>query len=122
MNHGSNNGDETLQSASLRAPLYPFATFASFCSFLLYSFRLCASVSLCELFGFGSARLCFICVSSVAFLLTSTGCSLFRTPGNGPLQNPMFIPAVDRDLLWNQTVDSVDDYFRIEREDRVRVI
>jgi hypothetical protein len=34
----------------------------------------------------------------------------------------MFIPAVDRELLWNQTVDSVDDYFRIEREDRVRVI
>jgi hypothetical protein len=34
----------------------------------------------------------------------------------------MFIPAVDRELLWNQTVDSVDDFFRIEREDRLRQI
>jgi hypothetical protein len=57
-------------------------------------------------------------------MLTSTGCtSLFgRRSGAGPLQNPMFVPAVDRELLWNQTVDAVDDYFRIEREDRVRQI
>ena len=40
----------------------------------------------------------------------------------GGVENPLFIPAVDRELLWNQTVDAVDDYFRIEREDRVRLI
>jgi hypothetical protein len=34
----------------------------------------------------------------------------------------MFIPPLDREFLWNQTVDAVDDYFRIEREDRVRQI
>jgi len=34
----------------------------------------------------------------------------------------MFIPPIDREFLWNQTVDAVDDYFRIEREDRVRPI
>jgi len=34
----------------------------------------------------------------------------------------MFIPPLDREFLWNQTADAVDDYFRIEREDRVRLI
>jgi hypothetical protein len=29
---------------------------------------------------------------------------------------------VDREFFWNQTVDAVDDYFRIEREERVRMI
>ncbi len=44
--------------------------------------------------------------------------------GGPPVQmeNPMLVPAIDRELLWNQTVDAVDDYFRIEREDRVRLI
>jgi hypothetical protein len=34
----------------------------------------------------------------------------------------MFIPPIDREFLWNQTVNAIDDYFRIEREDRVRLI
>jgi hypothetical protein len=57
-------------------------------------------------------------------MTTPTGCAGFRgrNAGSEPIQNPMFIPAVDRELLWNQTVDAVDDYFRIEREDRVRQI
>ncbi len=73
------------------------------------------------------SRLCFICVSSVALLSTTTGCNgLFHhrvaKGGSGAIQNPLFIPPIDRELLWNQTVDAVDDYFRIEREDRVRLI
>jgi hypothetical protein len=32
------------------------------------------------------------------------------------------VPPIDREFLWNQTVDALDDYFRIEREDRVRLI
>jgi hypothetical protein len=71
--------------------------------------------------------LCFICVSSVATLLSSSGCNgLFHQrvgkAGAGAIDNPLFIPPIDRELLWNQTVDAVDDYFRIEREDRVRQI
>lgn len=71
--------------------------------------------------------LCFVCVSSVAVISAASGCTgLFHRnlakAGSGASQNPMFIPAVDRELLWNQTVDAVDDYFRIEREDRVRLI
>jgi hypothetical protein len=72
--------------------------------------------------------LCFICVSSVAsaWIVAFSGCNnLFHrqaAPGTGAIQNPLFIPAVDRELLWNQTVDAIDDYFRIEREERVRQI
>ena len=36
-------------------------------------------------------------------------------------QNPAHVPTVERDVLWNNLVDVVDDYFRIEREDRVRL-
>src|SRR3954453_16209664 len=58
-------------------------------------------------------------------LCVASGCSLFhRSPfaSPPPVQNPMFIPPIDREFLWNQTVDAIDDYFRIEREDRVRLI
>src|SRR5438132_11782156 len=65
----------------------------------------------------------------VALGVLASGCARFRLPlghnllaGPGPIQNPMFVPAQDREFLWNQTVDAVDDYFRIEREDRVRLI
>jgi hypothetical protein len=75
-------------------------------------------------------HLCFIRVSSVAFFLVlfgTVGCNgLFHRGGSiagaGAIQNPLFIPPVDREFLWNQTVDAVDDYFRIEREERVRQI
>jgi hypothetical protein len=56
------------------------------------------------------------------------GCGLWRgrqAPQAGfpaPLENPLQIPPLDRELLWNQLVDAVDDYFRIEREDRMRVV
>lgn len=61
-------------------------------------------------------------------LLVSTGCagSFFRRrdglAGPQTIENPLFVPAMDREYLWNQTVDAVDDYFRIEREERVRLI
>jgi hypothetical protein len=37
-------------------------------------------------------------------------------------QNPMYVPLSDREFLWNQLVDTVDDYFEIEREERLRLI
>lgn len=60
----------------------------------------------------------------------SSGCARFHMP-TGPdlgfgappaIENPMFVPAMDREFLWTQAVDAVDDYFRIEREERVRLI
>lgn len=29
---------------------------------------------------------------------------------------PILIPNMDRDLVWNQMVDVMDDYFKVERE------
>jgi hypothetical protein len=36
--------------------------------------------------------------------------------------NPALIGSLDRDFVWDQVVDVVDDYFRIEHEDRVRLV
>jgi len=61
--------------------------------------------------------------------LIIVGCAGSFTPpppgGTVPIavaQNPVFFAGVDREVLWNQLVDELDDYFRIEREERVRVI
>jgi hypothetical protein len=37
-----------------------------------------------------------------------------------PVSNPSHIPATDPEFLWNQIVDSVDDYFRVQNEQPVR--
>ena len=37
-------------------------------------------------------------------------------------ENPLYVPVSDREFVWNQIVDTVDDYFQIEREERVRLI
>jgi len=69
---------------------------------------------------------CKLTALFIAILLSgSVGCHglLNRRNAGGPqIDNPQFIPAIDREFFWNQTVDAVDDYFRIEREDRVRLI
>lgn len=38
------------------------------------------------------------------------------------VNNPLFIPVQDANLLWDQLVDVTDDYFEIDREDRVRLV
>lgn len=54
------------------------------------------------------------------------GCAhLGGGPPAGPVvlqENPMLIQLEDYELIWEQLVDTIDDYFRIQREDRVRVI
>jgi hypothetical protein len=62
-------------------------------------------------------------------LSVSIGCGLSRSQLQGQggvpqagLENPMFVPATDRDVLWDQVVDAVDDYFKIQKEQRVRVV
>ena len=39
-----------------------------------------------------------------------------------PIQNPLLAPVADREFLWNQLVETVDGYFQIEREDRVKLV
>ncbi len=55
------------------------------------------------------------------------GCSLMAPPTPEqvdlpPLPNPLEIPVSDREFVWNQIVDTVDDYFDIVREERVRLV
>ena len=63
-------------------------------------------------------------------LPVSIGCGLSQSalqqgqPGavQAALGNPLFVPATDRDVLWDQVVDAVDNYFKIQKEQRVRVV
>ena len=36
--------------------------------------------------------------------------------------NPIYIPVTNQDWAWEQIVDVVDDYFRVERESRVQLV
>jgi hypothetical protein len=38
------------------------------------------------------------------------------------VSNPLFIPAGDREFIWNQIVDEIDNYFVILREERVQQV
>ena len=66
----------------------------------------------------------------VLLLLPTSGCTSLgglaalhgAAPTVAPIENPMLIVAGDPEILWNQVVDTVDDYFRIRREHRVQVI
>ena len=41
----------------------------------------------------------------------------------GPIgQNPFIAPVTDGEFVWNQVVDTLDDYFKIAREERVRAV
>jgi hypothetical protein len=35
---------------------------------------------------------------------------------------PIVVPVADRDVAWDNIVDVVDDYFKVAREDRVRLV
>ena len=72
------------------------------------------------------------CWSYVCCVVLLAGCGLEqRLHGlhqGGPqpqavlAQNPLYVPLSDREFLWNQLVDTIDDYFDIEREERVRLV
>ena len=65
---------------------------------------------------------------SLAMLATVCGCAHHwglsnLVSGDLPMRpNPMIVPVSDREFVWNQVVDAVDDYFKIAREERVRVV
>ncbi|HUG68342.1 MAG TPA: hypothetical protein VMM76_11355 [Pirellulaceae bacterium] len=62
-------------------------------------------------------------------LLATSGCAHFAaTRGHAvatdelPINNPLHLPAADAEFVWMQVVDTIDDYFQIEREERMRVV
>ncbi|MBC8351288.1 MAG: hypothetical protein H8E66_04845 [Planctomycetes bacterium] len=66
--------------------------------------------------------------------VAATGCSQHILPSlHGPrssvpvgaayrVENPIFVPIDDHEFVWSQVVDTIDDYFQIEREERVRIV
>lgn len=38
------------------------------------------------------------------------------------LENPLYVPQCDREFIWQQLVDAMDDHFKIEQERRIRQI
>jgi len=64
----------------------------------------------------------------ILLTITIAGCGrlplLNREPPPLPvfLDNPLLMPTGDADFLWDQLVDSIDDFFPIDREDRLKVI
>ncbi|QDU26854.1 hypothetical protein ETAA8_19380 [Anatilimnocola aggregata] len=73
----------------------------------------------------------FLALAWIALAFCLTGCkgmlrgvdqsALYGAPA-GPVDNPLFLPPLDPEFVWSQLVDSLDDHFRIEREERVRLI
>ena len=65
----------------------------------------------------------------VLMVLASVGCRALRynptTPelcGNEQVSNPLIVPLMDRWFVMDQISDEVDDYFKIYREERIRVL
>lgn len=63
----------------------------------------------------------------MTWCLALAGCTVHSLPANPPppvaaFENPMRVPPYNRDLVWDQMVDVVDDYFVVLREDPVRQI
>ncbi len=55
--------------------------------------------------------------------LALTGCSLWQPlepQATIWLDNPLTVTHPDREFVWNQLVDEIDDYFPIAREERIR--
>ena len=44
------------------------------------------------------------------------------TDARGLVPNPLTVPVANHDFAWDQIVDVVDDYFRIEHEERVKAL
>lgn len=59
-------------------------------------------------------------VAVCGVLLCLSGCAAQRPPVI--YDNPLFVPVANRDFVWEQTVDVVDNYFDISREERVRFV
>jgi hypothetical protein len=60
----------------------------------------------------------------VVFAGVLSGCA--STPGGPPVvavvENPVFVQGKNHEMIWEQLVDVVDDYFDIAKEEPVRVI
>ena len=70
-------------------------------------------------------RIPFRCGAVLLMLFVFTGCSqlayrLARRPPEQFIPNPLELPPVNDQFVWSQVIDTVDDYFRISREQPVQ--
>jgi hypothetical protein len=64
-------------------------------------------------------------VTSIVLIVAAVGCGqlayrLDRRPPEQFIPNPLDLPPADDQFVWSQVVDTVDDYFRIAREQPVQ--
>jgi hypothetical protein len=76
--------------------------------------------------------LAYVLAGLLAFgcLTGASGCGAVVAPWLGPrsvrvpaaksIDNPLLLAVADREMLWDQVVDELDDYFRIAREQRIQ--
>lgn len=70
-----------------------------------------------------------VCLVAVAVFVTP-GCQQLKPqpmpdevlPDYGPIQNPLAVPMLPRALVMDEVSDELDNYFRIKREERVRLV
>ena len=65
----------------------------------------------------------------IGLTVVLTGCRALRYDPNSPnlcgeaeVANPMIVPMIDRWLVMDQISDEIDDYFKVYREERIRVL
>jgi len=82
-----------------------------------------------QIFSSSSRSLVVGCALLLLSVVAASGCRALRydpsTPnlgGKPELQNPLIIPMMDRWLVMDQISDEMDDYFKIYREERIRVM
>ena len=72
-----------------------------------------------------------VALGSAMALAPSSGCIGWYMPAAAPpgpiagpplAENPVLIPTMNYDQVWDQLVDVVDNYFKTEREQRVRLV
>ena len=66
-------------------------------------------------------------VLGVSLAIGSVGCARLPVPRINPdgletVPNPLPVPIMDRWLVMDQISDELDDYFRIYREERIRIV
>lgn len=69
------------------------------------------------------------CAVLIVLLGMISGCRAFNAEGQPPnlggrpaVQNPLIVPMMDRWFVMDQISDEIDDYFRIKREERIRIL
>lgn len=76
-------------------------------------------------------RWILIAACCLAVTLCATGCATLFDRGPAefagtqpgvPVENPIFVPGTNCDFVWSQVIDTLDDYFRTERMEPIRVV